>query len=208
MLNCWTVAPAQPWRDTAPPSTPAPPKQEDEALAFSQETNKGKALKFKDDGSFSKASSKTSSVYTPSKHILAVCCKNCGRNGHTSVVCPDLVWPPVQIHAINADDASQTSDASSVTILAQLLDQPIECNNQPINKDFVLLDSQSTVNFYIHPAHVMDICPTDKPIRVHCNKGTMLTTKQAEFGDMDVYFDSNGIANVLSLYRLARKYHI
>ncbi len=118
MLNHWTVVPAQPWCDTAPPPTPAPPKQEDEGLVFAQETTKGKALTFKDDGSSSKASSKTSSVSTTSKHILAVCCKNCGRNSHASVVCPDLALPPVQIHAMNADDASQTSDASSVIILA------------------------------------------------------------------------------------------
>ena len=36
----------------------------------------------------------------------------------------------------------------------------------------------------------------------------MLTTKQAKFGDMGVYFDSNSIANVLSLFHLAPKYHI
>jgi hypothetical protein len=101
-------------------------------------------LKFKDDGSSSKASSKTSSVSTASKRILAVCCKNCSRNGHAFVVCPDLALPPVQIHSMNAGNASQTSDASSVFILAQLLDQTIERNNQPINKDFVLLNSQST----------------------------------------------------------------
>jgi hypothetical protein len=208
MLNHWTVTPVQPWHDTAPPPTPAPPKQEDEALVFFQETTKGKALKFKDDGSSSKASSKTSSVSTISKHILAVCCKNCSRNYHDSVVCPDLASPPVQKHAINADNASQTSDASSVFILAQLLDQPIEHNNQTINKDFVLLDSQSTVNLFSNPAHVMDICPANMPIRVHCNKETMLTTKQAEFRDIGIYFNSNGIANVLFLYHLAQKYHI
>jgi hypothetical protein len=208
MLNSWTVAPAQPRPDTAPPATPAPPKQEDEALVFAQETTKGRASQFKDDSSLSKASSKTSSVSTASKCILAVCCKNCGRNGHASVVCPDLASPPAQIHAINADDAFQTSDGSSVIILAQLLDQLIAGDSQPINKDFVLLNSQSTVDLFSNPAHVMDICPADKPIQVHCNKGTMLTTKQAKFGDMGIYFDSNGIPNVLSLYRLAKKYHI
>jgi hypothetical protein len=165
-------------------------------------------LKFKDDGTSSKASSKTSCISTPSKRILAVCCKNCGRNGHASVVCPDLALPPAQIHAMNADNASQTSDVFSINILAQLLDQPTERNNQPINKDFVLLDSQSTVDLFSNPAHMTDICPANKPIWFHCNKGTMLTTKQAKFGDMGVYFDSNSIANVLSLYRLAQKYHI
>jgi hypothetical protein len=104
MLNCWTLAHVQPWSDTSPPPIPAPPKQEDKALVFAQESTKGRMLKFKDDSSSSKASSKTSSVSTISKRILDVCCKNCGRNGHASVVCPDLELPPVQIHAMNADN--------------------------------------------------------------------------------------------------------
>ncbi len=195
-----------------PPSpplpTPAPPKQKDNGLVFAQETTKGKALKFKNDGFSSKASIKTSSVSTASKCVLAVCCKNCSRNDHASMTCLDLASPPAQIYAMNADDASQTSDASSIIILAQLLDQLIERNNQPINKDFVLLDSQSTVDLFSNPAHVMDIFPADKPHQVHCNRETMLTTKQAKFGDMGIYFDSKSIVNVLFLYCLAQKYHI
>jgi hypothetical protein len=109
---------------------------------------------------------------------------------------------------MNVDDASQESDESSVIILAQLSDEPIEPTKQPINKDFVLLDSQSTVNLFSNPCHVRNICPADMPIRVQCNKGTMITTKQADFGDNPVYFDANGIANVLSLFWLAKKYCI
>ncbi len=125
-------------------------------------------------------------------------------SGHASVVCPDLTSPPAQIHAMDAGNASQTIDASNIIILVQLSDQLIH-NHQPINKDFLLLDSQSTIDLFSNPAHMMDICPTDTPIRVHCNKGTMLTTKQANFGDTCINFDSNGIANVLSLFRLAQK---
>ncbi len=36
----------------------------------------------------------------------------------------------------------------------------------------------------------------------------MSTTSEADFGDTPVYFNSNGIANVLSLYRLGRKFRV
>ncbi len=44
------------------------------------------------------------------------------------------------------------------------------------------------------------------PIRVHCNKGTLATNKEADFGNTSVYFNSRGIASVLSLYCLGQKF--
>ena len=36
----------------------------------------------------------------------------------------------------------------------------------------------------------------------------METTQEADFGDTPVYFDSRGIANVLSLYQLGQKFKV
>ena len=144
--------------------------------------------------------------------------------GHTSNVCPDTK-PPAQIHAITntKDDASDNSDESSVLILTQvhnnitisdtsdvLLAQ--ESTHPPrrdtVTSDFVLLDSQSTVDLFTNPDLVNNIRPAKTPINVHCNKGSMTTIQEADFGDTPVYFNSNGIANVLSLYRLGRKFRV
>ncbi len=130
-------------------------------------------------------------------HITNVKCKSCGRIGHTSLVCPNSKCPPEQIHAMDANDASDASDASSVIILAQSGDEP---SKQPIDKNFVLLNSQLTVNLFSNPSHVTNIRPAPTPIRVHCNKGTMFTDKQADLDRNKVYFDENGIANVLLLF--------
>ena len=51
----------------------------------------------------------------------------------------------------------------------------------------------------------MRIRPATTPINFHCNKGTLTTHEEADFGDTLVYFDNRGIANVLSLYRLGKK---
>ncbi len=42
----------------------------------------------------------------------------------------------------------------------------------------------------------------------HCNKGTLTRTAEADFGDTPVYFDGFGIANVLFLYRLGKKFKV
>ncbi len=109
---------------------------------------------------------------------------------------------------MDADDASQASGESNVIILAQLTDHPIAPACCPTNKNYVLLDSQLTVNLFSNPDCVTNIRLAGTLIRVHCNKGTMLTTKQANFGNTEVYFDSNGIANVLSLFCFGQKYRI
>jgi hypothetical protein len=212
LLNRWTIAPSCPKCGDAPLVAPTPPKQEDaKALVFAQDGSKGGNPVSRSNASPRKSSrggkdphkpssSSSSSSSSSGRQITNVQCKNCGRLGHTSLVCPDNKLPPEQIHAMDNDDASEASNESIVIILAQLLDEPVVPHKQTINKDFVLLDSQSTVNLFSNPSHVKNIRPADTPIRVHCNKGTMVTNKQADFGDNHVYFDANGIANVLSLF--------
>ncbi len=211
LLNCCLEAPACSPHHHTP--APVPIKQEKEALVLAPD--KKNPSKPKDDGS---KSSSSSSSLTPKPQITNVCCKACGKLGHTLSVCPNTKPPPVQIHAMSADgDASDASDEESVVILAQfdkyinvdlvvLLAQEEEL--QTINFNLVLLDSQSTIDLFTNPAHVQNIHPAKKPIQVHCNKGTMATTKEADLGNTPVYFDSCGIANVLSLYCLGKKFQV
>ena len=58
------------------------------------------------------------------------------------------------------------------------------------------------------PKHINSIRPATNPIRVHCNKGTLETTQEANFGDTPVYFNARGIANVLSRYQLGQKFQV
>jgi hypothetical protein len=81
--------------DSAPRQPPGPPrhppieqpvKTNDEALVFAQSTDKPSTDNKKND-SFSKGSSSSGSVSRGSK-ITMVVCRNCGRQGHVSAVCP------------------------------------------------------------------------------------------------------------------------
>ena len=164
-----------------------------------------------------------------------VVCKNCGRQGHVSVVCP-YKKPPEQIHAIVTEpgNVSVSSGEDNVLILAQVDDNFVSSTTtttpvsqrpptqegffftqdtaaptcRPISSDLLLLDSQSTVHLFSQPEHVNNIRPAATPIRVHCNKGTLETTQEANFGHTPVYFDARGIANFLSLYQLGQKFKV
>ena len=219
-------------KDTAPraPRNPqqqqqardAPPKQEDEALVFAQGADSRRQNKPSAESVPSKTSSKnsTSSSSSPSvkgaPKITKVYCKLCGKLGHMSIACPDAKPLPAQIHAMTSghDDASDSSDDESVIILTQVdemllaQDSPTPSSRRPINSDLVLLDSQSTVHLFSRPEHVTNIRPAKHPIRVHCNKGTLETTEEATFGTTSVYYDSRGIANVLSLHKLGQKFRV
>ncbi len=72
----------------------------------------------------------------------------------------------------------------------------------------MLLHSQSTVDLFSNPNQVTNIRPATTPICAHCNKGTLATNKEAYFGNNPVYYDSRGIANILSLYRLGQKFRV
>ena len=101
------------------------------------------------------------------------------------------------------DDAFVCSDASSVIIIAQ---DP--GGSSTIDPNFLLLNSQSTVNLFSNPTHVDNVCPATHPIQVHCNKGVMSANNVADFGSNEVYVNKDGIANVLSLFLLGKKHHI
>jgi hypothetical protein len=118
------------------------------------------------------------------------------------------------------DDASDANDEESIIVITQFdstnSDHILAQANGPkkspdrktINSNLVLLDSQSTVDLFTNPEHMHNICPATKPINVHCNKGTLTTSKEADFGDTPVYFNDRGIANVLSLYCLGKKFQV
>ena len=192
--------------------TPNQVKQEEEALVFAQGTS-DKKTKSKEDGSMSTPSS-SSSITKSRDSITNVKCKKCGKFGHISQYCPkkEKETPPAQIHAMNAVyDASEASEEESVIILTQLHEEYIITQQEArktINSNLVLLNSQLTVNLFTNPEHVRNIRPATTPINVHCNRGTLTTNAESDFGDTPVYFDDRGITNVLSLYRLGRKFKV
>jgi hypothetical protein len=204
LLNCWTPSGQQQQKSPCPSrgqNNQKKEKDDNKALVFAQNANKnsGSATSNAMDDS-----SATKSVRAPyQKKPTNVRCHKCNKLGHTSAVCPDSK-PPEQVHTISAgiNDASVASDASSIIILAQ------QGGQEAIDPNYLLLDSQSTINLFSNPNHVDNVHPATQPIKVHCNKGVMPTDNIADFGHNVVYVNPNGIANVLSLYLLGQRHHI
>jgi hypothetical protein len=174
-------------------------KDKDKALVFAQDVKKTTSIStIGDDSLLSKGA-----YSTTSKKPTNVCCWSCEKLGHTLAVCP-VAKPLMQVHAMSADvdNASVASNVSSIIILAQ------NTRSSSIDANFLLLNSQSTINLFSNLHHVSNVHPAACPINVHCNKGLMTTNTVANFGANKVYLKGERITNILLLYLLGQKHHI
>jgi hypothetical protein len=69
---------------------------------------------------------------------------------------------------------------------------------------WILLDNQSTVDFFYNPDLLSNIREDTKSVSIHCNAGVARTTNLIGDlpGDGTVWYHPKGIANILSLSRV------
>jgi hypothetical protein len=77
-----------------------------------------------------------------------------------------------------------------------------------VNKNYLLLDIQSTVDQIANPDLLTNIRKSQKPIVVHYNAGKMKTDLVGELGDMMVHHNPKSKANVLSLHLVKQKHWV
>jgi hypothetical protein len=77
-----------------------------------------------------------------------------------------------------------------------------------VNKNHLLVDNQSRVHQIANPSLLKNIRKSSKPINIHCNVGVSKTELEGELGQLTVHYNSNSIANVLSLKAVAEKHRI
>lgn len=77
-------------------------------------------------------------------------------------------------------------------------------------RNWVLLDTGSTVNVFCNPNMVKNIKKAEKSLPIHTNAGIFEAEYTAElpWTDMKVWFDPNAVANVLSMGMLQEKYQV
>jgi hypothetical protein len=77
-----------------------------------------------------------------------------------------------------------------------------------VNENWVLLDSQSTVDQIANSAFLSNIRKTKKPATVHCNAGSTYSSLEGEFGTLTVKHNPRSIANVLSLHQAKDRHRV
>jgi hypothetical protein len=128
-----------------------------------------------------------------------ITCHGCGKQGHLKRECPNKKEDKDQMHAtIDKDD--NPDDGENLFVQQK--------SNGMVNKNYLLLDNQSTVNQIANPSMLKNSRKSSKPIKIHCNAGMSNTDLEGELGGMTVYHTPNGIANVLSLKSVADKHRV
>jgi len=86
------------------------------------------------------------------------------------------------------------------------------CNVQEtagIPKTWILLDSQSTVDVFCNARLLSKMRDAKRQLVLHCNAGTTIVTKKDNLkGYGTVWFHPEGIANILSLSNVSKKYRV
>ncbi len=121
-------------------------------------------------------------------------CHNCKKKGHIARECPNKnkAQGDKQIHANVQEEDLDEGD----NIFVQKEKRGI------VNKNYILLDNQSTVNQIAYPKLLKNIRKANKPISVHCNTGSTTMDLKGELGSMMVKHNLYSIANILVLHSI------
>ena len=107
-------------------------------------------------------------------------------------------------HDNNIYNTEETSD--KLTKSSYCYAQP---NTSQIPNSWILLDNGSTIDVFMNDKLLNNIHKTNTRMNIHCNAGTASTNLMGELrGYGDVWFAPNGVANILSLSNLAKKFRI
>ncbi len=77
-----------------------------------------------------------------------------------------------------------------------------------VDRNWVLLDSQSTVDQVSNPAMLRNIRKAKNPSKIHCNAGSTGSVLKGNFGSITVKHSPYGIANVLSLNGAKQRHQV
>ena len=77
-----------------------------------------------------------------------------------------------------------------------------------VNKNWLLLDSQSTVDQIANPAMLKNIRKAASTVTVHCNAGSTSTNLEGDLGSVTVKHNPHSIANMVSLHETKQRHRV
>ncbi len=132
-------------------------------------------------------------------------CHNCGKKGHIALECPERKQAGNQehIHANIQEDGCNEDDINKgENILVQKREKGV------VNKNWLLLDSQSMVDQVTNPAQLKNIRKAASAVTMHCIARSTSANLEEDLGDVTVKHNPHSIANVVSLHETKQRHRV
>jgi hypothetical protein len=132
-------------------------------------------------------------------------CHNCGKKGHIAWECPKRkrARNEEEIHANIQKDGSNEDDINKgENIFVKKREEGF------VNKNWLLLDSQSTVDQVASPALLKNIRKAASAGTMHCNARSTSTDHEGDLGNVTVKHNPHSIANVVLLHETKQRHRV
>ena len=103
----------------------------------------------------------------------------------------------------------QEDEDTAYHFLLLMDEMPQTHHGAHIPKEWILLDSQSTISIFSNCHLLKNIHKSDGWMHFHCNAGITRTNLMGNFGGCGmVWYHPDGIANILSLAEVCKQFHV
>ena len=138
-------------------------------------------------------------------------CFHCGEEGQWVNMCPLLLeeqQSQLQMNIVVDDEASDKRDENAKGKGGFVGIQVVMLQGKELPSNRAYLDNCSTVIAFKTAKYIRNIKAQKKGMQVNCNAGSIKTTRNWEYGQVESWYMPEGIANIFSMNEIEKLHHI